>query len=193
MTKVLVSVSPGDGLLRVMTSSNGNFFRVTGPLCGELVNSTHKGQWRGALLFSLICTCMNGWVNNREAGDLRCHRASYTATVMNQGRHNVNWTSKQISVKFESVCKNSSKNVRFKMPSVEWQLFCADLNIMTSRADINNPEFQFWQCNTIVMRIFDGYFAFWKRTGSYPCGPLSTKWNIPRRHLLKCDFDKIAV
>ena len=37
------------------------------------VNSPHKGQWRGALLFSLICASINGWVNNREAGDLRRH------------------------------------------------------------------------------------------------------------------------
>ena len=35
------------------------------------VNSPHKGQWRGALMFSLICVWINGWVNNRVAGDLR--------------------------------------------------------------------------------------------------------------------------
>ena len=35
------------------------------------VNSLHKGQWRGALMFSLICAWINGYVNNREAGDLR--------------------------------------------------------------------------------------------------------------------------
>ena len=35
------------------------------------VNSLHKGQWRGALMFSFICVWINGWVNNREAGDLR--------------------------------------------------------------------------------------------------------------------------
>ena len=46
------------------------------------VNSPHKGQWRGALMFSLICTWMNGWVNNREAGDLRRHRAHYDVIVM---------------------------------------------------------------------------------------------------------------
>ena len=27
------------------------------------VNSPHKGQWRGALIFSLICVWINGWVN----------------------------------------------------------------------------------------------------------------------------------
>ena len=45
------------------------------------VNSPHKGQWRGALIF-FICAWMNGWVNNREAGDLRPHRAHYDVTVM---------------------------------------------------------------------------------------------------------------
>ena len=35
------------------------------------VNSLHKGQWRGALMFSLICVWINSWVNNGEAGDLR--------------------------------------------------------------------------------------------------------------------------
>ena len=46
------------------------------------VNSPHKGQWRGALIFSLICARIKGWVNNREAGDLRRHRAHNDATLM---------------------------------------------------------------------------------------------------------------
>ena len=46
------------------------------------VNSPHKGQWRGALMFSLIYTRINCWVNNGEAGDLRRHRAHYDVTVM---------------------------------------------------------------------------------------------------------------
>ena len=46
------------------------------------VNSPHKGQWRGALMFPLICVWINGWVNNREAGDLRRYRAHYDVTVM---------------------------------------------------------------------------------------------------------------
>ena len=49
------------------------------------VNSPHKGQWRGALMFSLICVWINGWVNNREAGDLRRYRAHYDITVMETG------------------------------------------------------------------------------------------------------------
>ena len=46
------------------------------------VNPPHKGQWRGALMFTLICARINGWVNNCEAGDLRRNRAHYDVIVM---------------------------------------------------------------------------------------------------------------
>ena len=49
------------------------------------VNSSHKGQWRGALVFSFICARINGWVSNREAGDLKRHRAHYDDIAMNLG------------------------------------------------------------------------------------------------------------
>ena len=43
-------------------------------LCEENPSVTggfpHKGQWHGALMFSLICAWTNGWANNRDAGDL---------------------------------------------------------------------------------------------------------------------------
>ena len=46
------------------------------------VNSPHKGQRRGALMFLLICARINGSANNREAGDKRRHRAHYDVNVM---------------------------------------------------------------------------------------------------------------
>ena len=46
------------------------------------VNSPHKGQWHGALVFALICVWIDGWVRTREAGDSRCYRAHYDVTVM---------------------------------------------------------------------------------------------------------------
>ena len=52
------------------------------------VNSPHKGQWRGALMFSLICTWTNGWVNSRDAGDLRRHCAHYDVTIIDNGEFN---------------------------------------------------------------------------------------------------------
>ena len=63
--------------MTMMTSSNEDIFRVTGPLCGE-----SKGQWRGALMLLLLCVWINGWVINREAGDLRRRRAHYDVIVM---------------------------------------------------------------------------------------------------------------
>ena len=68
-----------------MTSSNGNISTWlalcagNSPVTGEF---PHKGQWRGALMFSLICAWTNGWANNRYAGDLRRPRAHYDVTVM---------------------------------------------------------------------------------------------------------------
>ena len=44
------------------------------------VKSSHKGQWRGALMFSLIYVWINGWVNSR--GDLRRYRGHYDVIVM---------------------------------------------------------------------------------------------------------------
>ena len=46
------------------------------------VNFPHKGQWRGALMFSLMYAWINDCVNNREAGDLRLQHGHYDVIVM---------------------------------------------------------------------------------------------------------------
>ena len=46
------------------------------------VNFLHKGQWRGALMFTLIYAWTNDWVNNREAGDLRRQHGHCDVIVM---------------------------------------------------------------------------------------------------------------
>ena len=55
------------------------------------VNSPHRGQWRGALMFSFICDWINGWVNNREAGDLRRHLAHYDVTLIVMYTYVIKW------------------------------------------------------------------------------------------------------
>ena len=70
----------------MMTSSNGNFFRFTGPLCGEftghgwipLAKASDAERW----YFLWSATEKNDWANNRNAGDLRRHRAHYDVIVM---------------------------------------------------------------------------------------------------------------
>ena len=68
-----------------MTSSNGNIFRVTGPLWRihwSPVNSPHKGQWRAVLMFSFIHNWTNGWVISGDTGDLRRYCADYDVIVI---------------------------------------------------------------------------------------------------------------
>ena len=45
----------------------------------------HKGQWRGALMFSVdLCAWIKGWVNNGEAGDLRRLCVHYDVTLIKE-------------------------------------------------------------------------------------------------------------
>ena len=69
----------------MVTSSNGNIFRVTGPLCGEFTAHRRIHHTRASdaeLCFFSICAWINGWVNTREAGDLRCRCAHYDVIVI---------------------------------------------------------------------------------------------------------------
>ena len=69
-----------------MTSSNGNIFRVTGPLCGKFTGhqwmSVTKASEAELRCFFLSRAWINSWVNNHEPGDLRHHRAHYDIIVM---------------------------------------------------------------------------------------------------------------
>ena len=69
-----------------MTSSNGDIFRVPGHLCGEITGPPWipRTKVSDAELWCFLSSCvwMNGWVNNRGAGDLRRNRAHYDVIVM---------------------------------------------------------------------------------------------------------------
>ena len=76
------------------------------------VNSPHEGQWRGALVFSLICVWINAKVNNREAGDLRHHRAHNDVIVINAHQLNkYQWASYQIRKIVGCACAGNAGNV----------------------------------------------------------------------------------
>ena len=55
------------------------------------VDSPHRGQCHGALMFSLICACTNGWANTQDAGDSRRHRVHYDVTVMLPSDKLIHW------------------------------------------------------------------------------------------------------
>ena len=60
------------------------------------VNSPHKGQWRGGLIFSFICAWINGWVNNRRVGDWHCNEHC-------NEMWKVHWNGAVILTKFSSL------------------------------------------------------------------------------------------
>ena len=87
------------------------------------VNSPHKGQWRGALMISLICNQINGWVNNGEAGDLRRHCAHYDVIVMSPLWQFVVYSCGSVSAILGQLPPTSTRwqlHVRFKI-STWWQ------------------------------------------------------------------------
>ena len=63
-----------------------NIFRVTGPLCGEFTGHRWipltKASDVELSCFLWSALWINSWVNTREAGDLRRHRAHYGVIVM---------------------------------------------------------------------------------------------------------------
>ena len=66
-------------LFRVMSWNNS--LRCTSLYIITIIEETgefpHKGQWRWALMFSLIPAWPNNWVDNRNAGDLRSIMTSH--------------------------------------------------------------------------------------------------------------------
>ena len=83
------------------------------------VNSPHKGQWRGALMFSLICIWIKGWVNNREAGDLRRCHAHFDVIVM--------------AIKFVILCLNNHKMYHL-INSSKFQVLECQTSLITNKA-----------------------------------------------------------
>ena len=100
----------------MMTSSNGNIFRVTGPLCWEFtghrwIPSTKVSDAeRWCFLWS--APWINGWVNNCKAGDLTRHRAYYYVTVI--------WTDMK---SFDISPNNSQKRPIASIPTLSFMRY----------------------------------------------------------------------
>ena len=77
------------------------------------VNSPHKGQWRGALILSLICVWINSWVNNRKAGDLRRNRVHCDVSVMVSDGYPILHSTPGFIFHRQTISKISSVNMIF--------------------------------------------------------------------------------
>ena len=112
--------------------------------CGNLFEYSSLSWWRhkmetfSALLalcvgnssvtvvFSLICAWTNGWVNNRDAGDFKHHRAHYDVTVMM-----CNWTAFGVGT-----CSSSSGVIVTQLIKVHVELACCDTKGQNKTKDI---------------------------------------------------------
>ena len=122
-------------------------------------NSPHKGQWRWALMFSLICTWINDWVNNREAGDLRRHRGHYDVNVMSlmiKCITRYQWLDVK-RVKLYSVQINQNVHEIFKALLIKW-LSVGDAGSFTdmNRCFIAEYLLKYMRCWYLCYKVNDG-------------------------------------
>ena len=160
------------------------------------VNSPHKGQWRGALMFSLICVWINGWVNNREAGDLRRYRGHYDVTVMRPiilavmiqqtTKHMSSWWrhQREIFSALLAFCAGNSL-VTGEFPSQsQWRgalmfsFSCTQINGWVNNREAGDLRRYRAHCDVIVMTNNMSSFPLW-----YPKWPYNIHFAFPLTHL----------
>ena len=77
---------PADFRLFMMTTSTRNIVCITGPLCGEFTDHQWiplaKASDAALLMFYLMCTWTNSWVNNRDAIEMKHHHTHCDVTVI---------------------------------------------------------------------------------------------------------------
>ena len=141
------------------------------------VNSPHKGQWRGALMFSLICAWISAWVNNREAGDLRRHQAQYDVIVMPVGAL-WKWILKIICL--GHIGHIESKKHLLLYMALQWRHNEHDC--------VSNPQphecllkrlFRRWSKKTSKLRVTGLCAGTSPVTGEFPAQRLSNAENVP--------------
>ena len=130
----------------IMTSSNGNIFRVTGPLCGEFtghrgihrssVNSPLKGQWRGALMFPTICA-LNKRLSKQSWGWW------FETPSRSLWRH-----CKGIDISSYSIHPGHNNHIRKRRPYLILQL----LKLFRKRSGGRNPKLSFWLTGSLSYR-----------------------------------------
>ena len=84
---LLIHAPISNKILNLMTSSKWKHFPRYWPFVWGIhrspVNSYPQRPVTRSFDIFLICAPTNGWANNRDAGDLRRHRAHYEIIVMN--------------------------------------------------------------------------------------------------------------
>ena len=108
-------------------------------------------------MISLICVWINGWVNNSEAGDLRCHRGHYDVNVIWTGLDHLLTHLPLVP----HICVRESGQYVFiqilmRISSTKWRPFCAR-----------------WM-NKLRVACFSAIFGSWAHKILSEMGPWST-------------------
>ena len=115
-------------------------------ICAGNSPVTHRGQWRRVLMFSLICACFAGWVDNRKAGDVRCHRIHYDVTTMKSHFILLQTSTFQLVIASDSV--NSYGIYQYK--SIGFSETQCDLNteenVSTFHLTLIEDDYTFYVC-----------------------------------------------
>ena len=124
----------------------------------SLLNSRHKGQWRGALMFSLICASTNGCTNNLDAGDLIGHRAHYDVTAMIHSLCGYRMSTSTVVARRAYDCRSVSEitleNIEYTWWRHQMETFSALLTICAGNSPITGE----FPTQRPVTRSFDVYF-----------------------------------
>ena len=121
------------------------FFRVTGPLCWEFTTGELPSQKPMTRSFDVFCAWINGWINNRDAGDLRCHYTHYDVTVMYSAD-----VERHICNLFVSVC--------LLMGEPWWRHQMETFSALLALCEGNSPVTSEFPSQRPVMRSFDVFF-----------------------------------
>ena len=133
------------------------------------VNSPHKGQWRGALMFSLISTRLNGWVNNGEAGDLRWYRAHYDVTVMDGLGVNLQMYNCFLVVKLSLLSLTVCESFRYLWPYKADKIWIKLFGFIS---------FKYFVVKSIVNKVYSNICDMSGHTRKYFRENTHSRWNI---------------
>ena len=138
----------------MMTSSNGNIFRVTGHLCGEFTgDSPQKGQWRGALVF-----CLNKRLSKHSWG-------WWFETLSRPLWHHYNVKCAPFTKKFMSTSPSAKSQV-----SVKFERWYLDIDILHGCMIQNHLKRNAYsmQCYCMILQdTFVPFFIEWNLKMSF--------------------------
>ena len=79
------------------------------------VDSLHKSQWHGDIMFSVMCVSTNGRTNNGGAHDLRRHRVHITSVLLRWISVVLEWSNANINLMTYRLCYRAINRTNNRM------------------------------------------------------------------------------